>query len=1155
MRHPSQHAFGVESHLAALDSRQWSELERVVESFEDAWRRGRTPALAEYVPREGTDRTAVLLELAATDLEFRWRRGLATTAEDYLTQFPELSGNSDAIVHLAVCEFTARRRAGSAADPAEFLRRFPDVAEELRTAFAEASGAAACHAKGADVSSHDNAHDVVPDAAHDVPRRVGRYDLVRRIGGGSFGIVYEAIDSDLRRRVAVKLPRQALDSRSEERTRFVREAQNLARLSHAAIVPVLDAGWSDGSFYIVCSLVEGPTLAERLRDGPLPPRAAAQIIATIADALDHAHHQGIVHRDVKPSNILFDADFSPWLTDFGLAGRRDAEATLTIEGQLLGTPAYMAPEQAAGGAHQLDGRADVYSLGAVLYECLTGQLPFLGSPSAIFDQIRFCDPLPPTRLRARIDRDLELICLAALEKRPADRYPSAAALADDLRRYLAGEPIHARPPGAVRRLVKWARRRPAVAALAGLALGAILVVTVLVWRHNVQLRGALIQTDEALQQAEMLRLSSEQSQRRTESLLYAADMRLANNSYVNGDRIETVSRLRKYLPAAAGPDRREFAWRRLWSLCHADQQVLVGHAGDVYVAQVVGDGRQLVSAGRDGTLRLWNLSDNNRVEILGKYAAELNFAAVAPDGITLATGDDGGTIRLWSLAEGRETGHFVGHGNWALCGAISPRGDQLATSGRDNVIRLWTLPRGELVAELPGHTSTVESLAYLPDGKSLVSTGADCTLRLWDLAAKSGSVLAMHPAPMYGVACSHDGRRLATACVDHNVYLWDVETRGMCGRLNGHTEVVQSVAFSPDDMRLASASADGTVRVWDLQKLTQLELFLAHTSRVWSVAWFPDGAALASAGADGTVRLWRSSASRLGRVSSLPTEVNHVCFSTREGRVWASAKKGCIWVWDAEGSPSLLAAPAERFGDVAAARNADVLAVKTADYQVQLFDGGGRPLSSSIELPVHIGLFALSPGGDLLAVSGLKGDLHLYELPTFRLRWSRAVYSSSVQSVEFTRQGDELIAAGGDGFVAEVNVSDGAMHAGFRPRQAYRVTTSPNGRLLAAGCSDRAIRIWDREQGAELTCLQGHDGEVAALAFSPDGQTLAAGTWAGSVTLWHVPSWQELGTFKTSLAAINDLAFSPAGLALAIGGRTDGGGGQVILWETKTVDD
>ena len=311
---------------------------------------------------------------------------------------------------------------------------------------------------------------------------------------------------------------------------------------------------------------------------------------------------------MKPSNILFDARGSAWLTDFGLATCRDGTATLTTEGLLLGTPAYMAPEQASGAAHRVDGRSDVYSLGAVLYECLTGQLPFVGSPSAVLDQIRYCEPVPPRRLDARIDRDLEVICLAAMEKHPSDRYHSAAALADDLRRYLAGEPIRARPPGAARRLIKWARRRPAAAALAGVALGAMLSVTSLIWWHNVQLRGALVETSDARRHAENLQLSSEQSQRQTENLLYAADIRLATNAYLNGDRQETLRRLRRYVPAAGTPDRREFAWYRLWSLCHADQRTLTGHVGDVYAAQVVEGGRQLVSAGRDGTLRLWDLS-------------------------------------------------------------------------------------------------------------------------------------------------------------------------------------------------------------------------------------------------------------------------------------------------------------------------------------------------------------------------------------------------------------------------------------------------------------------------------------------------------------------------------------------------------------------
>jgi eukaryotic-like serine/threonine-protein kinase len=998
----------------------------------------------------------------------------------------------------------------------------------------------------------------------ELPQRLGRFEIRRMLGHGGFGVVLLAFDGTLSREVALKIPRPEFLLAHKMPSRFLREAQAAALLDHPGIVPVFEAGEMGPVWYIAAAYVKGPSLAEWLRTAstPLAPRLTAQLVALLADAVQHAHSRGILHRDLKPSNVMLEPrddgtssefPFAPKLTDFGLAKRMESTDDETRAGTMLGTPRYMAPEQAGNRYKEISVVTDVYGLGAILHELLMGQPPLVGEPNSDLLHRVEHEETPPARLRGRrVPKDMETICLKCLEMEQSRRYQTARELADDLRRYLAGEPIRARPPGPARRFVKWARRRPVTAALAGVALCAVLVVTSLVWWHNIQLRQALAETDEARHESDKLRVASQQSQRQTENMLYAADMRLATNSYFNGDRTETVARLRKYMPGATGPDRREFAWRRLWSLCNAYQRALTGHQGDVYGVQVVGDGRRLVSAGRDGTLRLWDVSSDKPGQILGTYANELNFAALALDGVTLATGSDDGTIRLFDLAAGRETGHFVGHGNWALCGAMSPLGDQLATSGRDNVIRLWAIPQGELLAELLGHTTTVESLAYLPDGKSLVSAGGDCTLRIWDIAAKTGAVIATHPVPAKCVACSHDGRRLATACEDQNIYVWDVDSRSLYGRLSGHRESVQCVAFSPDDTRLASVSVDAAVRAWDLGKLTQIESFVGHSSRVWCVAWFPDGNSLASAGADGTVRLWKAGASRLERVASLPRQVTRVCFSARGGRVWTVASKAYAWVSDLDGQPTPLAAPAQ---DVASARNADVLAIKTSDEQVRLYDGAGQPSSAFIELPWHIRDVALSTAGDLLAVVGHKGELHLYELPTFRLRWSRPLDDSRALSMEFTRQGDALVVAVNDGSVAEISVADGAMRVVFQPRQPWRVTASPDGRLLAASCSDRAIRIWDREQRKEVACLQGHDGVVNALAFPPDGQTLAAGTSAGSVILWHVPSWQELGSFKTSLVAINDLAFSSKGNSLAIGGRAANDGGQIILWETKAIDD
>ena len=1154
----------AESHLVALSSGQWCELEHRIAQFENAWQSGAAPALEDFLPPPSPIRAAVLCELAATDLEWRWHKGQIVTVESYLSEHQWIDADPQLVLELAVSEFVARRRAGLSVDVGEFSRRFPEhlttlrsrLAQLTRTAPADSSRNAGTqptsNSRAAATAEVDCATSTPAARATDeinsveISRRVGRYGLLRPLGTGSFGAVYEAVDTELGRHVAIKLPRNSLDLRQEERARFLREARNLARISHPAIVPVLDAGSYEGTFYIVFSLVDGPTLADWLSRGPIPPRTAARIIATIADALDCAHRQGIVHRDVKPTNILFDGNGQPWLTNFGLASRGGTEATLTREGDVLGTPAYMAPEQARGATHRADGRSDIYSLGAVLYECLTGQRPFVGSTTAVLDQIRTCEPLPPARLCRHLDHDLQVICLKTLEKLPADRFASAGEMAEDLRRYLADEPIRARPPGPVRRLIKWAHRKPAVAALAGVTLATGLLVLLLVWSHNLELRTALTQTDVARNRAEALRLASEQSRRQAEDLLYAADLRLALNSIVNGDRGEAATRLGKYLPSADSTDRREFGWFRLWGQCRVKPRAFVGHQGDVYAVQVIDGGRQFVSAGRDRTLRLWDVDDPGRTQVLATCDDEPNFVVVGPNGNTLATGSDDGIIRLFNLPAARQTRSYVGHGKWALCGAISPAGNQLATSGRDHVIRLWSIPEGALVGELSGHTSTVESLAYLPEGQLLISAGSDRSLRIWDLATRQGETIWLHPAAVNSVACSHDGRQLATACSDYRIYLWDVASRSMTGQLRNHLESVQSIAFSPDDRRLASCSVDGSVRIWEVSRNTQTDSFVAGDGRVWNVAWAPDGQGVASAHADGVIRYWRLGDDSPDRAWSLPVELTRIVFSKSSGRVWVQGKQRLIWTLAANEPP--VPHPAG-LTQLACALDAGTIVGIGREDQLQMVDPVGGGNVSSHVLPIRTARLAISPRGDLVAVAGFDGELLLYELPDFRLRWSQS-YGAAARTncLEFTRRGDELVVASSDNAVRVHDVLLGTARVVCQPPGLDGVVVSPDGRYLATNCRDRAIRIWDRQLPREVACLRGHDAPFDALAIAPDSRTLAAGTSAGTVTLWHTASWQELGTFSTSLSKVRALAFSPDGTALAMCGGTPDNRGQLIIW-------
>jgi WD40 repeat protein len=993
-------------------------------------------------------------------------------------------------------------------------------------------------------------------------RYFGDYEILAEIAKGGMGIVYRARQINIDRPVALKM---ILSDRLDELAvkRFQQEAESAGNLDHPNIVPIYEVGQHEGQHFLSMKLIQGGSLKDAMPRFRKDLRNATRLMMTIAGAIHHAHQRGVLHRDLKPQNVLIDRDGQPHVTDFGLAKRVEAQREVTRAGEWAGTPEYMPPEQAAGEFKGLTTAADIYSLGAVFYCVLTGVPPFAGAVPRILQQIQWTNPRQPRSLDPRIDRDLETICLKCLEKDPNHRYPTAAAMADDLDYWLRGEPIVARPVSAVERFRKWVRRKPAIAALsAAVVLVGVLGLAGVLWQWRAAVINAKVAKDKeneaviARQDVERQKIEVGKANNSLKEALasvrfraYIEHINLAKRAWDEGHD----QRARELLDNPAEIEFRGFEWYYLNRLCHPEKRTLAGHESWVTSVSFSPDGKRVASASDDKTVKVWNAANGQDMLTLSGHSGTVTCVSYSPDGKRIASGDWGSDVKLWDAASGRLDCTLSGHTRGVTSVAFSHDGRYIASASCDQTIKFWDATTRQEVRTLKGHAAAVNCVSFSPDGKYLASASADGTVKLWNILTGDNAITFKGYAGSITSLSFNAGGDLASSS-GSKVQVWDVYKRQEQFVLNVHSGNITCVTFSPDGNRLAAASDDQTVRVWDIPSMERLRqpesLTLGgHSGTVTGVSFSPDGKRIASSHKDKTVNLWDATTHReLLMLTPSDKPINCVAFS-RDGKRIASASGDdpLIKVWEVDtGRETLtLKGHARAVNSVSFSANGKWVVSASTDGTVKLWDADNG--QAAITFKGHtcaVKSVSISPDGRRIASVSENGTIKLWNVDTSQEARTIELGQNLLPDccIAFSPDGTRLAFANDihDVKIWDTNTGQETLTLTHPPHISWTtVSLSADARRVAWPVDEYDVEVWDTNTGYKIITLKGHGGAVRSVSFSPDGKRVASVDEHGTFKLWVYPTGEEILTVRAPFTPVifgyvPPYNFSPDGKRIAV---------------------